>query len=92
MAPTANQHDAIAPVELALTETERLAGRPLLDLPERDEQGIVVPLVRIVTDNGGPFRSFRFEAFIATHPSCATSAPGSRLPGRTAHASAGSAR
>jgi putative transposase len=21
-----------------------------------------------VTDNGGPFRSFRFEAFIATHP------------------------
>lgn len=28
----------------------------------------------IVTDNGGPFRSFRFEAFIATH-SCATSAP-----------------
>lgn len=22
----------------------------------------------IVTDNGGPFRSFRFEAFIATHP------------------------
>jgi len=24
--------------------------------------------VTIVTDNGGPFRSFRFEAFIASHP------------------------
>jgi putative transposase len=28
----------------------------------------VLPLVTIVTDNGGPFRSFRFEAFIATRP------------------------
>ena len=28
----------------------------------------MLPLVTIVTDNGGPFRSFRFEAFIATHP------------------------
>jgi putative transposase len=66
--PTANQHDAIAAVELALTEAERLAGHPLADLAQRDEQGNVVPLVTIVTDNGGPFRSFRFEAFIATHP------------------------
>jgi putative transposase len=68
VAPTANQHDAIAAVELALTEAGRLAGRPLVDLAERDEQDNVVPLVTIVTDNGGPFRSFRFEAFIATHP------------------------
>jgi putative transposase len=68
VAPTANQHDAIAAVELALTEAARLAGRPLADVVERDEQGNVVPLVTIVTDNGGPFRSFRFEAFIATHP------------------------
>jgi putative transposase len=67
ISPTANQHDAIAAVELALTEVERLAGRPLLDLAERDEHGQVVPLVTIVTDNGGPFGSFRFEAFIATH-------------------------
>jgi putative transposase len=28
----------------------------------------VVPLVTIVTDNGGPFQPFWFEAFIATHP------------------------
>ena len=68
IAPTANQHDAIAAVELALSEAARLAGRPLLDLAGRDEHGNVVPLVTIVTDNGGPFRSSRFEAFIATHP------------------------
>jgi hypothetical protein len=27
----------------------------------------VIPLVTIVTDNSGPYRSFPFEAFIATH-------------------------
>src|SRR4029450_1803021 len=34
----------------------------------RGAAGTLEPLVTIVTDNGGPFRSFRFEAFIATHP------------------------
>lgn len=61
-------HDAIAAVEAALAEAERLAGAPLIDLAPRDEDGHVQPLVTLVTDNGGPFRSFRFEAFIATHP------------------------
>jgi transposase InsO family protein len=28
-------------------------------------------VVTIVTDNGGPFRSFRFEAFIELHPELA---------------------
>ncbi|MET9880900.1 integrase core domain-containing protein [Actinacidiphila glaucinigra] len=65
---TANQHDAIAAVELALAEAARLAGGPLADLAPRDAAGAVQPLVTIVTDNGGPFRSFRFEAFIATRP------------------------
>jgi transposase InsO family protein len=68
VSPTANQHDAIAAIELAIKEAEVLAGRPLLDLAPRDADGAVQPLVTIVTDNGGPFRSFRFEAFIATHP------------------------
>ena len=68
VSPTANQHDAIAAIELALTEAARLAGRPLHELAARDADGNVLPLVTIVTDNGGPFRSFRFEAFIATHP------------------------
>jgi transposase InsO family protein len=28
----------------------------------------LLPVVTIVTDNGGPFRSFTFEALIAGHP------------------------
>jgi transposase InsO family protein len=68
VSPTANQHDAIATVEAALTEAARLAGAPLIDLAPRDADGTVQPLVTIVTDNGGPFRAFRFEAFIAMHP------------------------
>jgi len=68
ISPTANQHDAIAAVELALAEAAELGGRPLRDLAEVDDQGNIKPVVTIVTDNGGPFRSFRFEAFIATHP------------------------
>lgn len=68
IAPTGNQHDAITAVELALAEAARLAGRPLADLAPRDPDGCVQPLLTIVTDNGGPFRSFRFEAFITAHP------------------------
>jgi putative transposase len=82
ISPTANRHDAIAAVELALAEAEHLAGHPLLDLAERDEQGNVVPLVTIVTDNGGPFRSFRFEAFIATHPELRHVRTRVKTPGR----------
>jgi putative transposase len=68
LSPTANQHDAIAAVEAALAEAERLAGTRLIDRAARDDDGAVQPQITIVTDNGGPFRSFRFEAFIATHP------------------------
>jgi transposase InsO family protein len=68
ISPTANQHDAIAAVELALTEAADLTGHPLRDLAQVDDQGNIKPVLTIVTDNGGPFRSFRFEAFIATHP------------------------
>jgi hypothetical protein len=62
--------------------TERLVGRPLRELTERAADGTVLPVVKIVTDNGGPFRSFRFEAFIASTRSCATSAPVSVHPGQ----------
>ena len=37
------------------------------DCPVDPETGEILPVVTIVTDNGGPFRSFRFEAFIAAH-------------------------
>ena len=69
VSPTANKHDAVAAVELALAEAEALIGRPLIDDCEVDEAtGELVPVLTIVTDNGGPFRSFTFEAFIATRP------------------------
>ena len=58
-------HDTIGAVEFALAEVATLAGRPLVDLAPRDQDGHVQ---RLVTDNGGPSRSFRFEALSATHP------------------------
>jgi hypothetical protein len=51
----------------------------------------VQPLVTVVTDNGGPFRSFGFEAFIATHPELRHVRTRVRTRARTAHASAASA-
>ena len=69
ISPTANQFDAIEAVELALTEYEHLFGHPLVDdCPIDPETGELLPVVTLVTDNGGPFRSFRFEAFILRHP------------------------
>lgn len=69
LSPTANQYDAIEAVELALADYETLFGHPLVERCEVDsETGEVLPVVTIVTHNGGPFRSFRFEAFIASHP------------------------
>ena len=46
----------------------------------------------IVTDNGGPFRSVRFEAFIATHPELRHVRTRVRIAGQNAPASAGTAR
>jgi putative transposase len=65
---TANQHDAVAAVESAIGEAERLAGGvPLADQLTSRETGQIKP-VTVVTDNGGPFRSARFAAFIAARP------------------------
>lgn len=72
ISPTANQFDAIDAVELALADHEQLFGHPLVEDCQIDpETGEMLPVVTIVTDNGGPFRSFRFEAFIAAHPELA---------------------
>ena len=69
VSPTANQHDAIDAIELALADYEAMFGHPLSDLCDTDaETGQIKPVVTIVTDNGGPFRSFRFEKFILDHP------------------------
>ena len=64
---TANQHDAVAGVELAIAEATRLLGGSLLEAVTDAQTGEVSPVV-LVTDNGGPFRSFRFAAFTAAHP------------------------
>nr|WP_254668967.1 IS3 family transposase [Brevibacterium sp. CS2] len=67
--PTGNQHDAIDAIELALADYEAMFGHPLVEAcPVDPETGELLPVVTIVTDNGGPFRSFRFESFIAAHP------------------------
>ena len=56
-------------MELALAEYEAICGRPLRDLCQVDEEtGELLPVVTIVTDNGGPFRSLNFQIFIVTHP------------------------
>ena len=69
VSPTANMHDAVTAVELALAEAEELIGHPLIDdCQVYEATGELLPVLTIVTDNGGPFRSFTFEAFIATHP------------------------
>jgi len=67
--PTANQFDAIAAVEFAIAEAERHLGHPLVDLCTVDlDTGELLPAITVVTDNGGPFKSFRFGAFIAGQP------------------------
>ena len=67
--PTANQFDAITAVEVAVTEAERLLGHPLVDLCTVDtDTGEIKPAITLVTDNGGPFKSFRFGAFITGQP------------------------
>ena len=64
---TANHRDAIETVELALAETERLTGRPLIELLTDPATGEVRPIA-VVTDNGPCFKSVRFAAYIERRP------------------------
>lgn len=83
VSPTANMHDAVAAVELALAEAEMLAGHPLIDDCQIDEAtGELLPVVTIVTDNGGPFRSATFELFIMRHPELRHARTRVRTPGQ----------
>ena len=69
ISPTANQHDAITAVELVLVDYERMFGHPLADIcPVNEDTGVLLPVLTIVTDKGGPFRSLNFELFIMGHP------------------------
>jgi putative transposase len=67
VATTQNHRDAIETVEFALAETQRLLGRPLLELLTDHETGEVRP-VALVSDNGPCFKSRRFAAFVDRHP------------------------
>ena len=67
VSPTQNHRDAIQTVEIALAETERLLGRPLLESVTDPDTGEIEP-VAVVTDNGPCFKSGRFAAFIDHHP------------------------
>ena len=72
VSPTGNQHDAIDAIELALADYEAMFGHPMAeDCGVDPDTGELLPVVTIVTGNGGPFRSFRFEAFIELHPELA---------------------
>lgn len=54
---------------MALADYEAIFGHRLVEKCQVDPvTGNLLPVVTIVTDNGGPFRSFRFEAFIELHP------------------------
>jgi hypothetical protein len=78
--PTANQHDAVTAVELALVEAQRLlAPVPRIEHLTDPDTGQIVPITP-VTDNGGPLRSFRFGALIASRGRAAARAHPSEDP------------
>lgn len=81
--PTGNQHDAIEAIELALAEYERLFGYPLIDACHvHPLTGDLISAVTVVTDNGGPFKSFNFERFILSHPELRHVRTRARSPGQ----------
>lgn len=83
VSPTANQFDAIDAIELALADYEAMFGHPMVqDCLVDVATGELLPVVTIVTDNGGPFRSFRFEAYIASRPELAHVRTRVKTPGQ----------
>jgi putative transposase len=64
---TQNHRDAIETVEQAITETERLLGRPLAETLFDEATGEIRPIA-VVTDNGPCFKSVRFAAYIEKRP------------------------
>lgn len=83
---------AIADAERDLAEAAELAGQPQRDIATVDADADVQPVATNVTDNGGPLHSFRFEAFIATHPKLRHVRTRVRTRVRMGHGNAASAR
>jgi putative transposase len=57
VATTCNHRDAIRAVEIAIDEAERVLGRPLIEDLDVDPQTGEPIKIKLVTDNGGAFKS-----------------------------------
>ncbi len=66
LTPTQTARDAVAKIEAAMAEAERLLGTTLLEDCVDAETGEVEPLV-IVSDNGPAYRSDAFARFLLSH-------------------------
>jgi transposase InsO family protein len=64
IAPTCTGADAIAAVQIAISEAEHLAGRPLAQALTDPRTGQIVQ-IKLVTDNGPAFKGAAFARFIA---------------------------
>lgn len=64
---TQTHRDAIVSVQAAITEAERLLGKPLLDDLTDPKTGEVTPIF-LVTDNGPCFKAAAFARFIDARP------------------------
>ncbi|MGH3021222.1 MAG: transposase [Gaiellaceae bacterium] len=67
---TQTAKDAVSVIEAAISEAERLLGRPLAEDCLDEETSELHPLV-IVSDNGPAYKSDRFGLFIAARPELA---------------------
>ena len=74
--------NAITAIERALADYEQSYDHPLAETCPREPGRGLEPAATIVTYNGGPFRSFRFEAFIAAHPELCHVRTRVRTPGQ----------
>jgi putative transposase len=68
LATTCNALDAVAAVQVAIAEAERLAGGVPLAEQLADPVTGMIRRIKLVTDNGGAFKSSRFAAFVASRP------------------------
>jgi transposase InsO family protein len=64
--PTQTGRDAVAKIEAAIAESERVLGCTLREECLNPETGEIEPLV-IVSDNGPGYKSDRFARFVASH-------------------------
>ncbi|WP_206443037.1 integrase core domain-containing protein [Candidatus Protofrankia californiensis] len=79
--PTCTGTDAVAAVRLALAETERLAGGPLVERLTDPDTG-EIHKIKLVTDNGAAFKGATFARFVASRPELVHIRTRRRSPGQ----------